>query len=224
MSQPQSGTPSTSSSTGRIALAIGIVGLVLGASGLGYAVYLGQSQIPSQISPLSVTVPLPSNKIFKVDWFNDEASGQDRFFPEFITVAQGENVTIIFITNDTGDAHTFTIGLGLRGLPGSAQFVLNNSAAGLSSGPYLVPRETFTAGPGNSCTDQNGNPYTCKIQQTGTITCTPATPDTGCFGLVSTGILGIVTVPGLYKFFCFYHQKGGMIGYLNVLPNKAYTG
>jgi plastocyanin len=212
MSQPQSAT--------RIALAIGVIGLVLGASGLAYAVYLGQSQIPSQISPLTVTVKLPSDKVFRVDWFNDPAtSGQDRFFPEFITVAQGENVTIIFITNDTGDAHTFTIGLTVRGFP-NAQFVLNNSAAGLSSGPYNIPKETFTAGPGNSCLDQNGQAYACNIQPTGTLTCKPAP----CFGLVSTGVLGIVKVPGLYKFFCFYHQKGGMIGYLNVLPNKAYTG
>ena len=204
---------------GRISLVIGIVGLVLGASGLGYAVYLGQSQIPSQVSALSVNIT-PSNKVFRVDWFNDPASAQDRFFPEFITVAQGDNVTIVFITNDTGDAHTFTIGLALRNLPGSAQFVLNNSAAGLSSGPYIVPREIFTGGPGSSCFDQNGNAYACNIQQTGTLTCKP----TPCFGLVSTGVLGIVKVPGLYKFFCFYHQKGGMIGYLNVLPNKAYTG
>jgi plastocyanin len=219
MSQPQSTTSPKSSSIGRIALAVGIIGLVLGASGLGYAVYLGQSQLPSQVSALSVNVA-PSNKVFRVDWFNDPASAQDRFFPEFITVAQGDNVTIIFITNDTGDAHTFTMGLALRGLPGSAQFVLNDSATGLSSGPYLVPKETFTGGPGSSCSDRNGNSYACSIQQEGTPTCTP----TPCFGLASTGWLGIVTVPGVYKFFCFYHQKGGMIGYFTVLPNKAYTG
>jgi plastocyanin len=213
MSHSQSGT-----SLGRIALAVGIVGLVLGASGLGYAVYLGQTQIPTQVSALSVNVA-PSNKVLRVDWFNDRATAQDRFFPEFITVAQGDNVTIIFITNDTGDAHTFTIGLAFRNLPGSAQFVLNNSAAGLSSGPFIVPQETFTGGPGSSCSDRNGNAYACNIQPEGTPTCRTAP----CFGLVSTGWLGIVTVPGVYKFFCFYHQKGGMIGYLTVLPNRAYT-
>jgi len=44
------------------------------------------------------------------------------------------------------------------------------------------------------------------------------------YNITSTGWLGQVTVPGVYKFFCFYHQKGGMFGYLTVLPNKAYTG
>ena len=30
-------------------------------------------------------------------------------------------------------------------------------------------------------------------------------------------------VPGVYKYFCFYHQNIGMFGFLVVLPNKGYT-
>jgi len=109
----QSTGPQASSSTGRMALAIGIVGLVLGASGLGYAVYLGQSQIPSQLSSLAVNVT-PSDKTVRVEWTTAFEAAQDRFEPQYITVAQGDNLTIILITNDTIDAHTFTISAAFR--------------------------------------------------------------------------------------------------------------
>jgi type II secretory pathway pseudopilin PulG len=33
-----------------------------------------------------------------------------------------------------------------------------------------------------------------------------------------------VTKPGIYRYFCFYHQSIGMFGWLVVLPNKGYTG
>jgi len=116
----------TSSSTSRIALAIGVVGLILGASGLGYAVYLGQSQLPSQLSAATVNVT-PSGKNIRVEWTTSFDAGQDRFEPQYITVAQGDNLNITLITNDTSDAHTFTIFLALAGLGQSAKFQLNNS-------------------------------------------------------------------------------------------------
>ena len=210
-------TVASSASSGRIALAIGIIALVIGASALGYAVYLGQSQLPSQISAVSVNVK-PSDKTIRIDWTLDD-TGEDRFNPQYVTVAQGDNLTIMLITNDTGDAHTFTIGLELRGFQ-SAKFQLNNSIAGLESGQFTdPPDEMFTGPPGNSCFDNTGTQYNCNVQEMGTPSCTPTPPDTSCFGLSSTGWLGQVTVPGVYKFFCFYHQKGGMFGYLIVLPN-----
>jgi plastocyanin len=242
MSQSQPSAP-TASSTGRIALAIGIVGLVLGASGLGYAVYLGQSQIPSQISTLSVNVK-PSDKTIRVEWETALNSGQDRFFPEFITVVQGDNLTIVLITNDTSDGHTFTIGLGMRNLPTSAVFQLNNSWTGQTTGPYIKPFHpapngldcclanggrynpefNFTGIP-TGCTDQNGNSYTCNTKNTGggsTYACNAYAPSTAPVPCSqwSSGWLGVVTVPGVYKFFCFFHQSAGMIGYLTVLPNS----
>ncbi len=225
--------PQASSSIGRMALAIGIVGLVLGASGLGYALYLGQSQIPSQLSSVSVNVK-PSDKTIRVEWTTAFDAGQDRFEPQYITVAQGDNLTIILITNDTGDAHTFTIGLALRNLAGTtAQFVLNNSWIGLQSGQYVTGpahNANFTGKP-TGCFDQNGQSVTCSTQKAGLGTGINGT-DTGPTGacnntattppdcdLWSIGVLGKVTVPGVYKFFCFYHQKAGMFGYLVVLPN-----
>ena len=221
----QTTVPQASSSIGRIALAIGIVGLVLGASGLGYAVYLGQSQIPSQLSSVSVNVK-PSDKTIRVEWTTAFDAGQDRFEPQYITVAQGDNLTIILITNDTGDAHTFTIGLALRNLGTTAQFVLNNSWIGLQSGQYVTGpahNANFTGKP-TGCFDQNGQSVTCSTQKadsgtgaTGNCNNTATTPPK-C-DLWSIGVLGKVTVPGVYKFFCFYHQKAGMFGYLVVLPN-----
>lgn len=197
-------------------MAIGIIALVIGAIALGYAVYLGQSQVPSQISAVSVNVK-PSDKTINIDWTLDD-TGMDRYNPQYVTVAQGDNLTIVLITNDTGDAHTFTIGLGLVGLP-SAKFQLNNSAADLESGPYTNPPDVvFTGPPGNSCYDNTGTQYNCNTQEMGTPTCVPP-PGESCFGLSSSGWLGPVTVPGVYKFFCFYHQDAGMFGYLIVLPN-----
>src|SRR5205807_4009867 len=76
----------SSASAGRMALAVGIIALVLGASALGYAVYLGQSQLPSQISAVSVNVK-PSDKTIRIDWTLDD-TGQDRFNPQYVTASQ----------------------------------------------------------------------------------------------------------------------------------------
>jgi plastocyanin len=237
LSQSQSAI-SSGSSTGRIALVVGIIGLVLGASGLGYAVYLGQSQLPSQLSTAVVNVT-PSGKNIRIEWTTAFDAGQDRFEPQYITVAQGDNLNITLITNDTSDAHTFTIGLALRGLTGTtAQFVLNNSWIGLSSGPYLTSKNANFTGKPTGCTDNTGNALNgngvCDTKKAGLGTGKDHT-DTGPTGacnntattppdcdLWSTGVLGVVTVPGVYRFFCFYHQKAGMFGYLIVLPNSAY--
>ena len=231
MSQSQ-----TASSTGRTALALGVVALIIGASALGYAVYLGLSQLPSQLSAITVNVPCSTSqpcadKTFRIDWFNDPASAQDRFYPSDSTFIQGDNITIIFVTNDTTDAHTFTLGLGLRGLPSSAVFQLNNSWIGLSAGPFVTnPNDNFTEKP-DGCKDNNGNDVACNTQRAAsdpTGNCdnkleNPPISSAPPCNLWSTGYLGVVNTPGVYKFFCFYHQKVGMYGYITVLPNKGFT-
>jgi len=240
MSQSQ-----TVSSTGRTALALGVVALIIGASALGYAVYLGLSQVPSQISALSVDVT-PSDKTIRVEWTTAFEAGQDRFYPNYITVAQGDNITILLITNDTIDGHTFTLPLGLRGLPSSALFQLNNSWTGLTSGPYTGfpksvhpapngidcclanggnynPQDNFT-GPPTGCLDQNGNSTPCNTRETNSTSYSCDAYSGKYCSLWSSGWLGPVTVPGVYKFYCFFHQTAGMIGYITVLPNKAFTG
>src|SRR6266700_4147823 len=168
MSQSQ-----TASSTGRTALALGVVALIIGASALGYAVYLGLSQLPSELSAATVNVPCSTSqpyadKTIRIDWTLDD-SGQDRFNPQYITVIQGDNLTIIFNTNDTTDAHTFTINLGLRGFSSSTFFQLNNSWTGLSSGDFITPGTpgynlNFTGKP-DGCQDNNGSTVACNTQK-----------------------------------------------------------
>jgi hypothetical protein len=261
MSQTQPAAPST----GRIALALGIVGLILGASALGYAVYLGLSVVPSQISavsvdqPCSTSAPCGGSTNIRVEWETKLNSGQDRFFPNYITVIQGNNVTITFITNDTSDGHSLELPLSVVGLPSSSLLILNNSWTGQTSGPYIGvsptgtavgvhptpngldcclangspynPQDNFT-GPPTGCTDHNGNALSCNTQNAGGsgYKCNAFTPiiqnnpnaSTAC-NLWSSAYLGVVTTPGIYKFFCFYHQTAGMVGYLIVIPNKGFT-
>ncbi len=236
---------SQTAATGRTALAIGVVALIIGASALGYAVYLGLSQLPSELSAVTVNVPCSTsqpcaNKTIRVDWTLDD-SGQDRFNPQYATVIQGDNLTIMFITNDTTDAHTFTLNLGLRGFSSSTLFQLNNSWTGLSSGDFILPGTpgynlNFTGKP-DGCTDNNGGAVACNTQKmddtanggtgpSGACNNTLENPPTSSAppcDLWSIGYLGVVTVPGVYEFHCFYHQKGGMIGYITVLPNKGFS-
>ncbi len=236
---------SQTASTGRTALAIGVVALIIGASALGYAVYLGLSQLPSQLSAVTVNVPCSTsqpcaNKTIRIDWTLDD-SGQDRFNPQYATVIQGDNLTIMFITNDTTDAHTFTLNLGLRGFSSSTLFQLNNSWTGLSSGDFILPGTpgynlNFTGKP-DGCTDNNGGAVACNTQKMDDTANGGTGPNGACNNtlenpptssappcdLWSIGYLGVVTVPGVYEFHCFYHQKGGMIGYITVLPNKGFS-
>ena len=107
---------------------------------------------------------VPRNAAIRVEWLNTFNSNQDRFYPEYITVAQGDNLSLVFISNDTLDAHAFTIGLSFRGLPGAA-FQLNNSWTGLSSGPFLTPANTNFTGRPTGCIDQNGISVTCNTQK-----------------------------------------------------------
>ena len=236
---------SQTASTGRTALAIGVVALIIGASALGYAVYLGLSQLPSQLSAVTVNVPCSTsqpcaNKTIRIDWTLDD-SGQDRFNPQYATVIQGDNLTIMFITNDTTDAHTFTLNLGLRGFSSSTLFQLNNSWTGLSSGDFILPGTpgynlNFTGKP-DGCTDNNGGAVACNTKKMDDTANGGTGPNGACNNtlenpptssappcdLWSIGYLGVVTVPGVYEFHCFYHQKGGMIGYITVLPNKGFS-
>src|SRR2546422_461580 len=139
MSQSQ-----TASSTGRTALALGVVALIIGASALGYAVYLGLSQLPSQLSAITVNVPCSTSQPCEDNNGNDVACNTQR----------------------------------------------------------------AASDPTGNCDNKLENP--------------PISSAPPC-NLWSTGYLGVVNTPGVYKFFCFYHQKVGMYGYITVLPNKGFT-
>ena len=221
-------TPKPTQSLARLALVIAIIGLILGGGALAYVIYEAQTGgFASQGT--GINVKPSTQRTIHIDWTNTDPTALDRFFPNEITVFQGDNITIIFSTNDTSDGHSFTVGLNLRGIIGSAQFQLNNSWVGQWSGPYTkIPFVNFT-GPATGCSDQNGAIYVCsQTLHNVNATTTPgyrcnATISTTRCNLWSTGVLQ-PTVPGTYQFHCYFHQKVGMIGYLVVLPNKGYTG
>ena len=95
------------------ALIVAVIALILGISAIGYAAYL-QSQVGSAQSAASsipkINQPVKTWNI-TMEWTNTVSSGQDRFNPQFLTIAQGDTVRITFLSNDTADGHTFTIQL-----------------------------------------------------------------------------------------------------------------
>ena len=212
MSQPQS----SGMSSARTAMAIAIVGVVLGASGLGYAVYLGVFSVPNQFSTFpSINQPHQTWNV-TLDWVSTYDSGQDRFAPEYITIAQGDTVNLRFISNDTDDGHTFTMKLP------TGIFQLNNSVIGQVN-VLTQPETTFTTSAAN-CSDQNGSPVTCQttggcFDSTGAPTACPGGPNSTAM-LTAKGSF-TVTAAGLYRFRCLYHEKFGMFGFLVVLPNTS---
>jgi plastocyanin len=134
-----------SSSVAWAAVAIAIIGILVGAGALAMFATTESSQ-NSEISSLTTQVSqlkaspaaslnqAPTTIAFKVDWCNTDPTGEDRFCPPSLFVPQGDTVQILFITNDT-DAHTFTLLPATPGLPYS--FQLNNTyGAPNSSGNY----------------------------------------------------------------------------------------
>ncbi|OLE75771.1 hypothetical protein AUG19_04380 [archaeon 13_1_20CM_2_54_9] len=192
-------------SSARSAMAVGIVALVLGAAALGFTVYQGFVSVPNQFSGLPQVNQTPNSSVnVTLEWTTALESQQDRFFPDFITIAQGDTVNLLFMTNDTADGHTFTIVLPTS-RPGF--FQLNNSLPGQHN---FLNDAIFTTQP-NGCSDQNGTPKSCN------------TVGVGGFNETSTGTFQVMT-SGTFRYWCQYHQKIGMYGWLIVLPNKGFNG
>jgi len=162
------------------------------------------AQLQQEVSSLPVVDQTPTTRIILLSWQNTGNTGQDRFNPNVITINQGDTVFVTFEDNDT-DGHTFEV------LLPTGLFVLNNSLAGETNHLTLA---TF-AGNATGCM-VNGQGVPCNT----TGSCT--TGITAC-NVTSSGTFGPVTVPGVYRFFCIYHQALGMFGFLIVLPNRGYV-
>jgi len=184
-----------------IALAVALVALAFPILGLGAAPR--QQQVITPTYTPVVDQP-PTTRIILLSWWNTGNTGQDRFNPDVITINQGDTVVITFEDNDT-DGHTFEV------LLPTGLFVLNNSLIGQTNHLTL---QNFTT-PANGCM-VNGQGVPCNT----TGSCT--TGITAC-NVTSSGTFGPVTVPGIYRFFCLYHQALGMYGFLIVLPNSGYV-
>jgi len=200
------------------ALAVAVVALIVALAGFAIPLISPSTAQSAQVSDLSnqvgqlqqevnslpVVDQTPTTRIILVSWQNTGNTGQDRFNPNVITINQGDSVFVTFEDNDT-DGHTFEV------LLPTGLFVLNNSLAGETNHLTLA---TF-AGNASGCM-VNGQGVPCNT----TGSCT--TGITAC-NVTSTGTFGPVTVPGVYRFFCLYHQALGMYGFLIVLPNRGYV-
>jgi plastocyanin len=199
------------------ALAIAMVALIVALAGFAIpliAPYNASSdqvnslqsqvgQLQQQINSLPVVNEQPTIRIIRLEWLNTGNGGQDRFNPNFITINQGDTVDLAFFDNDT-DGHTFEI------LLPTGLVVLNNSFRGQIN---HLTMDLFV-GPPTGCM-LNGQIIPCNT--TGTWKA-----DFSAFNVTST-VSFTLTVPGVYRFFCLYHQALGMYGFLVVLPNKGYT-
>ena len=162
------------------------------------------AQLQQEFSSLPTVDQTPTTRIIQLSWENTGNTGQDRFVPNVIVINQGDSVHVTFEDNDT-DGHTFEV------LLPTGLFVLNNSLAGETNHLTLA---TF-AGNATGCM-VNGQGVPCNT----TGSCTVGI--TAC-NVTSSGTFGPVTVPGVYRFFCLYHQALGMFGFLIVLPNRGYA-
>jgi plastocyanin len=225
----------------RVALTAGIIGLILGGAALGYALYTGLSQFPSQLSSLTVN-QAPQTRNVVIEWEATLPSLQDRWFPQAIVVNQGDTMNVTLEVNDTDGAHTFTI-YAPTGSNGATQLTQLNSSV-LGQWIYYPPKES---GPmyGTEVTQKAsgcytmGTPVTCNTVGGCAFNGVPYSPPK-CVGswmepnanklgnetasIQASVVFGPLITPGVYEYMCLYHQKIGMVGYLIVLPNKGYTG
>jgi len=185
-------------------MAVGIIALVIGAAALGFTVYQSFVSVPNQISSIPQLNQRPATLNVTIEWTTALEAQQDRFFPDFMTIAQGDTIRLTFVTNDTADGHTFTISLPTSS-PGF--FQLNNSFPGQN---YFLTQPLFTT-ESTDCSDHNGTPVACN-----TVTAPPTFNQTSKWTFQ-------VTVPGTYSYYCQYHARIAMFGCLIVLSYKGFT-
>jgi hypothetical protein len=187
-----------------------------------------------------------------MEWEANLPSLQDRWFPQDIVVNQGDTVILTLIVNDTDGAHTFTM-IAPTGTNGALQLTqINMSMVGqwmyhppAESGPQFgievagnpvgcdIMGQNVTCNASTDLTQGNCTTNGCTIAGGCSINGGALGPCTGSWMLSknqteiaeiqTTVTLGPFTTPGVYRYFCSYHQEIGMIGFLVVLPNSAYT-
>jgi hypothetical protein len=239
-------------SIGVVAVLLGAAAISIAYLGAGAPVASLSSQISSQQSeisslqsqvsalPSSIHIPgqvnqPPQNRTIFIEWEATLPTLQDRWFPQVIVANQGDTLNLIVESNDTDGAHTFTINTP-TGTGGALQETqLNMSWVG--QWKYFPPQEagpqfgTKITGPDTGCMTM-GQSVPCNTVGGCSINGGPIGPCTGSFLLMpnQTEIasieahvtIGPLLMPGVYRYFCFYHQAIGMEGYLVVLPNQAF--
>ncbi len=132
------------------------------------------SNLQTEISSSTAVNETPTTRNILIEW-GLNPSGLDIFTPNLIVVNQGDTIDLTFVSNDTGDGHTFTL------ITGPYNFQINLTAPGLTN---TLNGLTFTTPPtGNSA----------GVNVTGT-----------AGSLMGTGSF-VATTPGVYEFVCVYH-------------------
>ncbi|MDA4119414.1 MAG: hypothetical protein OK436_02395 [Thaumarchaeota archaeon] len=204
-----------------LALGVAVIAVFLGIGAISFS-YLGSNtqitNLQSQVSSLqSAQGKLPQNlslvnqppvtRNITVQWELFSVL-QDRFFPNFIVVNQGDTIHLTFENNDTGDAHTFTTVIPTTDCPtgqAKCEYQMNISAIGLNN---FLTKKVFTTGALNCM--KAGSPVDCSTMISGPV------------GNATARVTFTVTQPGMYRFFCVFHQGLGMFGWLVILPNQGY--
>ena len=133
------------------------------------------SNLQSMIGSMPAVNQTPTTRNVLVEWAMD-AAGLDSFSPNLLVVNQGDNVSVTFISNDTGDGHTLTL------ISGNYNFQINLTANGLSNS---LTGQPFTTPPTNN---------------------SPGVTITGSAGSLTGVGSFVATTPGVYKFACVYHR------------------
>lgn len=133
------------------------------------------TNIQALLGSLPAVNQTPTTRNVLVEWGIDYA-GLDSFSPTLIVVNQGDTVAITFISNDTGDGHTFTIDTG------PYDFQINITAPGLMN---TLNGQEFTTPPTSN---------------------SPGVNVTGSAGsLTGTGSF-VASAAGVYEYVCVYHR------------------
>jgi len=233
-----------------VSIAVALVALFVAVAAVGYA-FIGTngsvtnlqgqvSTIQSELSTVGGSLPgvnqPPQTRNIFVEWEATLPTLQDRWLPQVIVANQGDTLNLYVESNDTDGAHSWSIEAP-TGSNGALQFTqLNVSAIG--QWKYFPPREagpqfgTEITSPVTGCVtmDQNVTCNTvggCSINGGAIGACTGSfllnSTQTEIASIHATVTVGPLKLPGIYKYFCYYHQDIGMVGYLLVLPNKGYT-
>jgi plastocyanin len=233
-----------------VTLAVALVALFVAVGTLGYS-YVGTSSpvnslqgqvstIQSELSTVGGSLPgvnqAPQTRNIIVEWEATLPTQQDRWFPQTIVVNQGDSINLLVESNDTDGAHTWTIEAPTG--PGGQLQLTQLNVSVIGQWKYFPPKEagpqfgTEVTSAATGCVTMDQN-VSCNTHGGCSIDGGPIAACTGSFllkpnqteiaSIEATVTIGPLLTPGIYRYFCFYHQLIGMEGYLIVLPNKGYT-
>jgi len=224
------------------ALAVAVIALIVALVALAIPM-LGMTAAPPQTGMIQTQIPVvnqkPVTRFITMEWEATLPSLQDRWFPQDIIVNQGDTVSLSLIINDTDGAHTFTVDAPTG--PGGAEQLTQVNMTMPGQWMYHPPLEpnpyngTESQGPATGCALMGQSVDCSTFGLTGgcSINGGPLGMCTGSWMLKSgqteiaeiqaSVTFGPLTAPGVYRYFCTYHQNIGMIGFLIVQPNQGYV-